>query len=135
MSHKISDIEGIGPALSKTLANAGVKTVESLLGEGATPAGRTEIARRSGLDEGRILKWVNMADLYRVRGIGSEYAELLEASGVDTVKELRTRNADSLYRKILDVNTQRSLVRKTPSLKQVRKFIAEAGTLSPMVTY
>jgi predicted flap endonuclease-1-like 5' DNA nuclease len=135
MSHKIADIEGIGPSLSETLANAGVKTVEALLAQGASSSGRADIARRSGLDEGRILKWVNMADLYRVRGIGSEYAELLEAAGVDTVRELATRNADNLHAKILEVNAQRNLVRKAPTLEQVRKFVAHAETLKPMVQY
>jgi len=135
MSQTISAIEGIGPALGEKLRAAGVKTVEALLEKGATPQGRKEIAQTAGVDDGRILKWVNMADLFRVKGIGSEYAELLEAAGVDTVKELRNRNAENLFAKMEEVNTSKKLVRKTPSLGQVKSFIIEAKTLNPKVTY
>ena len=108
MSINISDIEGIGPAMSEKLRAAKIETVEDLLKHGATPKGRAQIADASGVDEKRILKWVNMADLYRIKGIGSEYSELLEASGVDTVKELRNRKPDNLYQKMVEVNGKQS---------------------------
>ena len=92
MSKKITEIEGIGPVYQEKLAAAGVKTVEGLLEAGASKAGRKKIADESGLDESRILVWVNMADLFRINGVASQFAELLKAAGVDTVKELRNRN-------------------------------------------
>lgn len=135
MSISIADMEGIGPAMSEKLSAARVKTVEDLLTHGATPKGRTQIAEASGIDESRILRWVNMADLYRIKGVGSEYAELLEASGVDTVKELRNRRADNLFQKMTEVNTAKNLVRKVPTESQVREFIEQAKSLPPIVTY
>jgi predicted flap endonuclease-1-like 5' DNA nuclease len=135
MPRNIAEIEGIGPALSEKFANAGIKTVENLLEKGATPSGRSEISNMAGVDETRILKWVNMADLFRIKGVGSEYAELLEAAGVDTIKELRNRNAENLHTKILEINDEKNLVRKTPTLEQVKSFVEHAGKLDPFVTY
>ena len=135
MSINIVDIEGIGPAMGQKLHAAKIQTVEDLLKHGATPQGRSQIAKSSGIDEKSILKWVNMADLYRIKGIGSEYSELLEASGVDTVKELRTRKSDNLYQKMVEVNTAKNLVRKVPTESQVREFIEQAKSLPPIVTY
>ena len=135
-NYKISDIEGIGPAYAEKLQNAGVKSVMALLKQGCTAPGRRDLAARSDLKESVILKWVNMADLYRVKGVGSEYAELLEKSGVDTVKELRTRNAENLFAKMKEVNSGgRKLVRLLPGLGQVQKWVTEAKSLEPMVTY
>ena len=99
MTKKISEIEGIGPAFSAKLEKAGITTVEGLLEKGGTKAGRKAISSESGLDDGKILDFVNMADLFRIKGIGSQFAELLKASGVDTVKELRNRNPASLHTK------------------------------------
>ena len=135
MAKQIASIEGIGPALSEKFAVVHIKTVEQLLKEGATSAGRKEIARTTGLDTSRILKWVNMADLFRIKGIGSEYAELLEAAGVDTVKELKNRDPENLCAKLEEVNAQKKLVRKVPSLKQVKGFVKAASSLKPKVTY
>jgi predicted flap endonuclease-1-like 5' DNA nuclease len=135
MSIKISDIEGIGPSISEKLLAAKIKTVEDLLKYGSTPKGRSHIAETAGLDEKRVLKWVNMADLYRIKGIGSEYSELLEASGVDTVKELRNRRPDNLYQKMVEVNNTKKLVRKVPTESQVRDFVEQAKSLPPIVTY
>lgn len=135
MSNTISEVEGIGPVLGEKLNNAGIKTVEGLLEKGAQPSGRAEIAKNTGIDEKRILKWVNMADLFRINGVGSEYAELLEASGVDTVKELRNRNAENLHAKMEEINASKKLVRQMPSLDRVRDFVKEASTLNPLVTY
>ena len=135
-NYTISDIEGIGPKFAKKLQDCGVKTTNALLKEGCTKKGRKKLAEASGIEESMILKWVNMADLYRVKGIGSEYSELLEKAGVDTVKELRNRNAENLNAKMIEVNSQgRGLVRQLPGLKRVTAWVAEAKKLEPMVTY
>ena len=135
MSRPIADIEGIGPAYQEKLGQAGITTVEDLLERGAARKGRSEIADTCGLSEGQILKWVNMADLYRIKGIGSEYAELLEAAGVDTVKELRNRVPENLHAKMQQVNEEKKLVRQLPSAEQVALFVNEAKTLDPKITY
>lgn len=134
-TYKISEIEGVGEVYAKKLAAAGIKTVNALLKKGATKKGRQEIAEATGFDESTILKWVNFADLFRVKGVGSEYSELLEKAGVDTVKELRNRNAENLHEKILEINKQHKLVRQVPSLNMVKSWIEDAKKLEPMVTY
>ncbi|HOT96484.1 MAG TPA: DUF4332 domain-containing protein [bacterium] len=137
MNYKIADIEGIGASMSQKLKKANIKTVHGLLQAGATKKGRKELAESSGIDEAVILKWVNMADLYRVKGIGKQYAELLEKAGVDTVKELRTRNAENLVAKLAEANAagKKRMVRLLPGLKRVESWIEEAKKLTPMVTY
>ncbi len=100
------------------------------------PPGRKHLAEKTGINESTILKWVNMADLFRVKGIGSEYSELLEKSGVDTVKELRNRNAENLHTKMAAVNKAgRALVRQLPSRSQVEKWIQEAQKMDPKIAY
>jgi predicted flap endonuclease-1-like 5' DNA nuclease len=131
----IIDVEGIGPVYADKLAAVGVKTVESLLDWGATPKGRKDIATRTGIDESRILKWVNMADLYRIKGIGSEYSELLEAAGVDTVVELSKRVGANLSVKMAEINAEKKLVRKVPTQTQVEDWVAQAKTLKRIVSY
>ena len=135
MSKKITEIEGIGPVYQEKLAAAGVKTVEGLLEAGASKAGRKKIADESGLDESRILVWVNMADLFRINGVASQFAELLKAAGVDTVKELRNRNAENLHAKLVEVQEEKKITRSVPALSQVEDFIEQAKKLEPMVTY
>jgi predicted flap endonuclease-1-like 5' DNA nuclease len=135
MTKKISEIEGIGPAFSAKLEKAGITTVEGLLEKGSTRAGRKAIASGSGLDEGKILDFVNMADLFRIKGIGSQFAELLKASGVDTVKELRNRNAANLHTKLMEVQARKKLTRVVPGETQLEEFIEQAKKLTPMVTY
>ena len=135
MAIKISDIEGIGAANAKKLAKCNIRSVSGLLKSCATKKGRKEAANESGLDEKKILKWVNMADLYRVKGVGSEYSELLEAAGVDTIKELRNRKPENLHAKMLEVNSKKKLVRQPPSVKFVEKWVAQAKELKPLVTY
>ena len=136
-SIKISDMEGIGPANAKKLAKAGIRSVVALLKKGATKKGREEIAKVTGFDTKTILSWVNMADLYRVKGIGSEYSELLHKAGVDTVKELRNRNAENLVKKMAEVNSagKKSLVRALPTVKRVQSWIEHAKKLDPVVTH
>ena len=136
-NYKLSKIEGIGPAQSKKMQVAKIQTVRGLLQKGATPKGRKELAEKTGIDEAVILKWVNMADLFRVKGIGEQYSELLEKAGVDTVKELRNRRADNLVAKLAEVNKVggRKMVRQLPGLKRVQGWIDEAKKLSPVVRY
>jgi predicted flap endonuclease-1-like 5' DNA nuclease len=131
----ITDIEGIGPVFQEKLAAADIKTVESLLEKGASKSGRKAIADASGIDEGKILDWVNMADLFRINGIAGEFAELLKAAGVDTVKELRTRNAENLHDALVKTNEEKSLTRVVPSLSKVEDFIEQAKELTPVVTH
>jgi predicted flap endonuclease-1-like 5' DNA nuclease len=131
----IIDLEGVGPVYAGKLEAVGVKTVESLLDWGATPKGRKDIAARTGIDEARILKWVNMADLYRIKGIGSEYSELLEAAGVDTVVELAKRVGANLFAKMEEINAAKKLVRKTPAQAQVEDWITQAKALKRIVSY
>ena len=135
MAKKITEIEGIGPVYQEKLASAGVKTVEGLLEAGATKAGRKKIAEESVLDESQILVWVNMADLFRIKGVASQFAELLKAAGVDTVKELRTRNAENLHAKLVEVQEEKKITRTVPALSQVTDFVEQAKALEPMVTY
>lgn len=135
MAKKITDIEGIGPVFEEKLAGADIKTVEGLLEAGATKSGRKKIADASGIDEGKILDWVNMADLFRIKGIASQFAELLKASGVDTVKELRNRNAENLHAKLVEVQAEKKITRAVPALSQVEDYIEQAKKLAPVVTY
>ena len=135
-SYKVEDIEGIGPVYAQKLQEAGVRTVKGLLKAGCTRSGRKTIAVATGIDGALILKWVNMADLYRVKGIGSEYSELLEKAGIDTVKELRNRNADNLHAKLAQANSAgRRLVRQLPALGQVRDWVDQAKKMEPKVSY
>jgi len=131
----IESIEGIGPSFAEKLREIGINTAEQLLSKGATPAGRKDIASKTGISSTYILKWVNMADLFRINGVAGQFAEILEAAGVDTVKELRNRNAENLYKKINEVNEEKKLVRQTPNEKKVTEWVQEAKTLPPMVAY
>lgn len=131
----IEEIEGIGQVYGAKLGNASIKTVEGLLKAGATRSGRKKIAEESGISEEKILDWVNMADLFRIKGVASQFAELLKASGVDTIKELRNRNAENLHAKLTEVNAEKKLTRVVPSLSQVTDFIEQAKQLEPVVTY
>ena len=135
MTYKIIDIQGIGPVYAEKLIGIGIETVDQLLEKGADPKGRQAIEDATGIDHGRVLTWVNHADLFRVKGIGPQFSELLEAAGVDTVKELRNRNAANLAAKMLEVNEEKHLCRRTPVEKEIQKFIDLAKALDPVVTY
>src|SRR5690554_7053390 len=135
MVYKIAEIEGIGPVYSEKLKAAGINSVDNLLEKGASKTGRTSLSKETGIEEKLILKWTNHADLFRINGIGPQFSELLEEAGVDTVKELRNRNAENLYAKIQEVNEAKNLVRRIPSLNQIEEMIAFAGKLDPKVTY
>jgi predicted flap endonuclease-1-like 5' DNA nuclease len=135
MAKKIVEIEGIGPVFAEKLSKAGVLTIEGLLEKGASRTGRKNIADESGVDESKILNWVNKADLFRIKGVGPQFSELLEAAGVDTVKELRNRNAENLHAKLVEVQAEKRITRAVPALKQVVKFVEQAKNLPPIVTY
>ena len=136
MGKRIESIEGIGPAMGTALRDAGINTVEKLLELCCDKNGRAEVSRKTQISEVRILKWVNMADLFRVKGIGSEYSDLLEKSGVDTVTELRNRNPENLHAKMAAVNSAgRALVRKMPSQSLVEKWIQAAKKMESKITY
>ncbi|OGN72970.1 MAG: ferredoxin [Chloroflexi bacterium GWB2_49_20] len=132
---KLVDVEGIGPKYAEKLKKAGVGSTDSLLKLGTTPAGRKEIAGKSGISDSLILEWVNHVDLYRIKGVGSEYSDLLEEAGVDTVVELSQRKAVNLLTKIVEVNSSKKLVRKLPTQSQVEDWIAQAKKLPRAIKY
>lgn len=135
MGYKIEEIEGIGPAYGEKLAVANISTTDDLLKLCCDAKGRKAAAEKTGLGESQLLKWANMADLMRISGIGSEFSELLEAAGVDTVKELRHRNAENLAAKMAEVNETKNLTRALPSEKVVSGWIEQAGSLEPLITH
>jgi predicted flap endonuclease-1-like 5' DNA nuclease len=135
MGYKIEEIEGIGAANAKKLAAADISTTDGLLKLCCDAKGRKATAEKTGVSEGQLLKWANMADLMRISGVGSEYSELLEAAGVDTVKELRNRNAANLAAKMAEVNATKKLTRTVPSEKVVSKWVEQAGALDPLITH
>ncbi len=132
---KVEEIEGIGPAYAEKLRAAGVADTDTLLKKGCTKRGRESMAAECGIGESTLLKWVNMADLFRIKGVGGEYAELLEAAGVDTVKELAARNAVNLAEKMAEVNEKKKLTRRVPSDKVVQGWIDEAKGLPQLVQH
>ena len=132
---KIIDIEGIGSVYAKKLAKAGVKTVEGLLKAGASPKGRKELAEKSGIDVTLVLEWVNRADLYRIKGVGKQYSDLLEKAGVDTVVELSKRVAANLNKKMEEVNKAKNLINGMPGEKRVEDWIAQAKKLPRIISY
>ena len=135
MSYKIEEIEGIGPAYAEKLSAADVKTTDDVLKLCCDAKGRKSTAEKTGVSAGQLLKWANMADLMRISGVGSEYSELLEAAGVDTVKELRNRNAENLAVKMAEVNETKNLTRTVPSEKVVKGWVEQAKTLDPLITH
>lgn len=135
MTYKISEIEGIGEVTAEKLAKAGIATTEDLLEKCCGKSGRAAAAEATGCSAGQILKWTNMADLMRISGIGGEYAELLKATGVDTVKEFRNRNAENLASAMKETNDQKKLTRLVPSSATLQKWIEQAKTLEPMISH
>lgn len=131
----IDTVEGIGEAYRQKLKAAGILTTEGLLRDGATKQGRTDIAQETGIPDALLLDWVNRCDLMRIKGVGEEYSDLLEASGVDTVPELAQRRADNLTAKMQQVNEEKKLVRVVPSEAQVEDWVAQASKLDKVVTH
>jgi len=128
-------VEGIGEKYVQRLAKAGISTTQALLAKGASSQGRKAIAGETGLTQKLILRWVNHVDLFRVKGVGEEYADLLEAAGVDTVPELGQRNPGNLHQKLVEVNQQKKLVRQLPSESQVKDWVEQAKQLPRKITY
>lgn len=131
----IVDIEGIGKVYAAKLEAVGITTVQTLLERGATPKGRQDLAEQTGIGGKLILEWVNLADLFRIKGIGEEFSDLLEEAGVDTVPELAQRNPENLHSKLVEVNESKKLVRRVPGLSQVQDWVAQAKELPRVVTY
>jgi predicted flap endonuclease-1-like 5' DNA nuclease len=129
----IDEIEGISPTYARKLRKAGVRTTEGLLKRAATRKDRSVLAEEAGFAPELVLQWVNRADLMRVKGVGSEYADLLENVGVDTIKELRRRSAKTLVAKMTEVNEKKRLVRRLPTNGMVAAWIAAAKELEPVV--
>lgn len=135
MAYKIDQIEGIGEVYAQKLNATGVKTTEDLLAKCANKKGREAMAEETGISEKLILKWTNHADLFRVNGIAGQFAELLEAAGVDTVKEFRHRVPANLQPKLVEVNEAKNLCNRVPSVAELEKMIAQAKELEPLITY
>jgi predicted flap endonuclease-1-like 5' DNA nuclease len=135
MTYKIDEIEGIGPAFASKLTAAKIMNTDQLLAACGDAKGRTAVAASTGIDEARLLKWANMADLMRINGVGKQFAELLEAAGVDTVKELRTRNAENLAAKMHEINTTKRLTHGSVSASIVAGWIEQAKTLDPSISH
>lgn len=135
MAYKVIDIEGVGAAYAEKLTAAGVVTTAQYLAKCTTPAGRKALAEETGISDKLILKWANHADLFRVKGVGPQFAELLEAAGVDTVKELAHRKAENLAAKMAEVNAEKKLVRRVPVVSEVQKMVDFAKELPGVLTY
>jgi len=134
-SAKVEEIEGIGPTYAKKLNKTGIKTTDELLNFGGTKQGRKELAEKTGISETIILEWVNMADLFRIKGIGEEYSELLKEAGVNTVVELARRNPENLQETLVGVNDAKKLVRRTPTINQTKDWVEQAKILPRKVEY
>ena len=134
MNRRIDSIEGIGPKYAEMLKAAGVTNTGQLLAEGGERKHRIQLVERSGINEKLILKWVNMSDLFRIKGVAGQWAELLEAAGVDTVKELRNRNPENLAEKMREINKQKRLVKQVPNATQIRSWVDQAKKLKPAVS-
>lgn len=132
---KVIDIEGIGATYAKALGDAGIDTTEELLEAAGSASGRQKLAEKLGVSGAKVLEWVNRADLFRVKGIGSEFSDLLEAAGVDSVPELAQRNPANLHAKLVEVNAAKRLVRQLPSASQVEAMVEHAKTLERKVTH
>ena len=135
MTYKIIDIEGVGEVYAPKLIEAGIVTVDALLKKCAAPKGRAALAEETGISEKLILKWTNHADLFRIKGVGPQFSELLEAAGVDTVKEFRHRVAENLQPKLEEINAEFKICGRVPSVAEVQKMIDQAKELEPKVTY
>ncbi len=132
---KLTTVEGIGETYAQKLHNAGIATTGALLDKGATPQGRQALAEEAGISDKLILEWVNHADLFRIKGVGEEYADLLEEAGVDTVPELAQRNPANLHAKLGEVNAAKKLVRRLPTAAQVTDWVEQAKALPRVITY
>jgi predicted flap endonuclease-1-like 5' DNA nuclease len=132
---RIVEIEGIGKVYTEKLTGVGIKTTTDLLEHCGTAKGREEMAEKTGISEKLLLEWVNLADLFRIKGVGEQFSDLLEEAGVDTVVELAQRNPENLYNKMLEVNEEKNLVNRTPHLSEVKSWVEQAKSLPRKVMY
>lgn len=135
MAYKIIEVESIGEAYARKLEDAGIKTTDDLLERARIPKWRTKLAEETGISCKLILKWANHADLFRIKGVAGQFAELLEAAGVDTVKEFRHRVAANLEPKLLEINDQKHLCGRVPSVVELQRMIDQAKELEPAIEY
>ena len=135
MSYKIAEIEGIGERYALTLEMAGIRTTDDLLHRASSARKRDQLSDETGISPKLILKWANHADLFRIKGVASQFAELLEAAGVDTIKEFRHRVASNLQPRLVEINDQKHLCHRVPSLSEVERMIEQAKGLQPILTY
>jgi predicted flap endonuclease-1-like 5' DNA nuclease len=135
VNYKVEKIEGVGPKYAAKLDKVGIRNTKQLLDKASTRKGRKDLAETSGIDETLILKWANMSDLMRIKGVGEEFSELLEIAGVDTIKELAKRRADNLHKAMIEANGKRKLVRQLPGLAQVENWVSQAKSIEPMMKY
>lgn len=135
MGYKIEEIEGIGPVYREKLGEAGIGDTDALLKACGSSKGRKEICDRIGVSEKLLLNWSNKADMMRISGVGPQFAELLEASGVDTIKELRHRNAENLATKMTEVNSEKKLSKSSPATTMIEEWIAQAKKLDPTISH
>mgnify|MGYP000980202658 CR=1 FL=1 len=135
MSYKISEIEGIGPVYTDKLGMQGITNTDDLLNRCAGAKGRAEVSEKTGLSTSQLLAWADMADMMRLTGIGPQFSELLKAAGVDTVKELRTRNAENLTTRLAEINAEKTLARSVPTLSQVSNWIEQAKNTEPLISH
>lgn len=129
------DVEGIGETYAEKLKAIGIRSTDALLKKGSTRKGRKEIAEQAGISPKLVLEWVNHVDLFRIKGVQEEYADLLEEAGVDTVPELAQRNPENLYKKLVEVNEKKKLVRQLPSQNQVANWVKQASRLPRVIEY
>jgi len=132
---RLNEIEGIGEVYRQRIEAAGISSTEKLLEAGSTPKGRKDLAEKAGVSDKLLLKWINNSDLFRIKGVGQEYADLLEQAGVDTVPELAQRKPENLHQKMTELNEQKKLVRKLPTLDQVQSWVAQAKELPRVIHY
>lgn len=135
MASAVESIEGIGPVEARKLREAGITTTEALLEAARRPSGRRRIEEQTGILASKILRWAHLADLLRISGVGSQWSELLEAAGVDTVRELRNRNAVNLATKLARINANRNLCQRNPSGEVVQEWIDQANRLAPALEF
>ena len=135
MNYKIVEIEGVGEVYAEKLIAAGIKTTDDLLAKCAKPAGRKALAEETGISPKLILTWTNHTDLMRINGVGPQFSELLEAAGVDTVKEFRHRVAENLQPKLVEVNDKKNICNRVPAVSEIQKMIDQAKELEPKMTY
>lgn len=135
MAYKVEQIEGIGEVYAQKLEAVGIKTTDDLLAQCASAAGRKKVEEATEISHKLILKWTNHADLMRINGIAGQFAELLEAAGVDTVKEFRHRVAANLQPKMVEINEQKNLCNRVPAVSEVERMIAQAKELEPLISY